>query len=164
MASLISWRRLSWYAEWPIKSPKFLFSYNSSSFPSLTCMEITSTLWNLRFPQQRYWILKPPRMWNCIMKWVLLTYLTNTGPSTSPRISCLLDCWTLTIKALLFLWSTGNYSPTDTAPHPTRSETSVSPLYEILGSQGVSITVSHMEYGAIPTSIWKREAACPLDI
>jgi hypothetical protein len=45
--------------------------YNSSSFPNLTCMEITSTLWNLRFPQQRYWILKPQRMWYCIMKWVL---------------------------------------------------------------------------------------------
>jgi hypothetical protein len=141
MASLSCWRKLSWYAEWPIKSLKLLFSYNSSFSPRLTCMEITSTLWNLSFPQQRYWILtlilltwrigwapnnarrwemgynsefkglKPPRMWNCIMKWVLLTYLTNTGPSASPRSSCLLDCWTLTIKALLLSEVLGTTHP-----------------------------------------------------
>ena len=121
-------------------------------------------LWNLRFPQQRCWVLKPTRMWYCIMKWVLSDIFNKHRAFNFTKRQLLVGLLDPNNKGTAVLWSTGNYSTTDTAPHPTRSETSSSPLYEILGSQGVSITVNQMEYGAIPTSIWKREAACPLDI
>jgi hypothetical protein len=90
-------------------------------------MKITSTLQNLMFPQQHCWILNPTRMWQCIMKWVLSDRACNF---TKKQLLDQED------EGTAVVWSTGNYSHTDTAPHPTRPETSASPLYEVLRFSG----------------------------
>jgi hypothetical protein len=131
------------------QSPKLLFCSNSSVFPHLNKQE--NYLYSAKFDISTTAILnskaykdvtlydKVSTFWQSLQ----LHQETVAWPRKWKHCCCL---------------STGNCSPTDTAPHPTRLETSASPLYEILRFSGwwalwlvtwnmVSIMVNRMKYG-----------------